>query len=93
MSENKKGKTTDTTGEFANPHTKPKRDERGRIIIHDLNQIPKSMNEDETVRFWDTHAMSEELLDATYIAEEDEDLPAPRKCSYFNEQKDRKEHK
>lgn len=62
---------------------KKERDERGRIIIHDLNQIPDNMTEDEVAEFWDTHAMSEELLDATYIpeGEDDDELPTPRKES------------
>jgi predicted DNA binding CopG/RHH family protein len=56
------------------------RDELGRIIINESSQIPQNMTEDETVKFWETHAMSEELLDASYIEDED-DLPPPRKQS------------
>lgn len=57
------------------------RDEKGRIIIHDLIEIPENMTEEETVRFWNTHAMSEDLLEDTYIEEDEDDLPPPRKQS------------
>ncbi|KKK40095.1 hypothetical protein WQ57_01255 [Mesobacillus campisalis] len=39
------------------------------------------MTEEETVRYWETHAMSEDLMEETYIEEDDEDLPPPRKQS------------
>ncbi|PLR97745.1 hypothetical protein CVD19_08810 [Bacillus sp. T33-2] len=39
------------------------------------------MTEEETFTFWNTHAMSEELLEETYIEDEDDDLPPPRKQS------------
>lgn len=71
MSQNKKEQLNKTSEE---------RDERGRIIICDASQIPENMTEDEAVEFWDKHAMSEALLDTSFIAEEDEsDLPPPRK--------------
>ncbi|WP_407267811.1 hypothetical protein [Radiobacillus sp. PE A8.2] len=48
-------------------------DERGRLIITDPSQIPENMTEEEVVDFWDKYAMSEELLNESYI--EDDDLP------------------
>ncbi|WP_316571413.1 hypothetical protein [Neobacillus sp. YIM B06451] len=56
-------------------------DELGRIIIHDLNEVPENVNEEETIHYWETHAMSEELMAETYFEEDDEDLPPPRKQS------------
>jgi len=41
---------------------------------HSLEEIPRNMNEDETAEFWSTHAMSEELLEASILEDED-DLP------------------
>lgn len=55
-------------------------DELGRLIIHELSEIPEDMTEEETVHFWETHAMSEGLMDETYM-EDDDDLPPPRKQS------------
>jgi predicted DNA binding CopG/RHH family protein len=55
-----------------------KHDELGRVIIYDISEIPENMSEEETIRFWNKHAMSDELLDKTYI-ENDDDLPPPRK--------------
>lgn len=60
----------------------PKYDERGRLIINDPSEILADMTEEEAIKFWDTHAMSEEMLEASFIPEEDEDdLPPPRKQS------------
>lgn len=56
-------------------------DELGRIIITDFSQIPEFKSEAQKVEFWNTHAMSEELLDETYIDEDDEDFPPPRDSS------------
>ncbi|WP_052948614.1 CopG family antitoxin [Mesobacillus campisalis] len=56
-------------------------DELGRLIIHDISEVPENMTEEETVRYWETHAMSEDLMEETYIEEDDEDLPPPRKQS------------
>ncbi|MGG5255134.1 CopG family antitoxin [Neobacillus sp. SM06] len=60
----------------------PLYDERGRIIINDPIEIPSGMTEEETVKFWNTHAMSEEMLEDSFIPEDEEDdLPPPRKTS------------
>jgi predicted DNA binding CopG/RHH family protein len=40
--------------------------------IHSLDEIPQNMTEDETAEFWSTHAMSEELLEASILEDEDE---------------------
>jgi predicted DNA binding CopG/RHH family protein len=40
--------------------------------IHSLDEIPQNMTEDETAEFWSTHAMSEELLEASILEHEDE---------------------
>jgi predicted DNA binding CopG/RHH family protein len=40
--------------------------------IHSVDEIPQNMTEDETAEFWSTHAMSEELLDASIFEDEDE---------------------
>lgn len=42
--------------------------------IYSVDEIPQNMSEDETAEFWSTHAMSEELLDASILEDED-DLP------------------
>ncbi|WP_219620089.1 CopG family antitoxin [Bacillus sp. T33-2] len=65
----------------ANSSEEKERDELGKIIIHGLSEIPENMTEEETFTFWNTHAMSEELLEETYIEDEDDDLPPPRKQS------------
>lgn len=49
-------------------------DELGRIIITDVSQIPEFKSEAQKVVFWNTHAMSEELLEETHIEEDDEDF-------------------
>ncbi|WP_407267884.1 CopG family antitoxin [Radiobacillus sp. PE A8.2] len=54
-------------------------DERGRLIITDSSKIPENMTEEEVVDFWDTYAMSEELLNESYI--EEDDLLPPRKSA------------
>ncbi len=66
-------------GDIRNPNWKLfyKLDERGLIIISDPNKIPKNMTEEEEVEFWNKHALSEELLDASYLEDEDE-LPPPK---------------
>ncbi|MBM7656218.1 hypothetical protein [Neobacillus cucumis] len=50
----------------------------GRLIIDNPNDIPKNMTDDEEHDFWETHAMSERLLEESYI-EDDSDLPPPRR--------------
>lgn len=60
----------------------PELNKNGKIIIHHESEIPKGMTEDEAVEFWETHRMSEELLEDSYIPEDEEDdLPPPRKTS------------
>jgi predicted DNA binding CopG/RHH family protein len=66
--------------QFGIKHVEPKLDELGRIIINDQNQIPKNMTEIEEVNFWNKHAMSEELLEASFLDDDDE-LPPPRRES------------
>jgi hypothetical protein len=43
-------------------------------VIHSIKEIPTHMSEDEAADFWSTHKMSEELLEANMV-EDDEDLP------------------
>lgn len=52
-------------------------DELNRIIIHDPTLIPESMTEEEAHAFWQTHAMSEKLLDDNFCI--DEQLPLPKR--------------
>jgi hypothetical protein len=42
-------------------------------VIHSIKEIPTQMSEDEAAFFWSTHKMSEELLEASMI-EDDEGL-------------------
>jgi predicted DNA binding CopG/RHH family protein len=42
--------------------------------IHSIDEIPKHMSEDEAAEFWGSHAMSEELLEASILDDQD-DLP------------------
>ncbi|MGG1517807.1 CopG family antitoxin [Paenibacillus oryzisoli] len=44
-------------------------------IITSKDQIPENMNDSEAAEFWSNHTMSEELLHASIIEEEDHDLP------------------
>lgn len=47
-------------------------------IITSKDQIPPNMSESEAAEFWSTHTMSEELLEASIIEDEDHDLPKRR---------------
>jgi predicted DNA binding CopG/RHH family protein len=44
-------------------------------IITSIDQIPQNMSDSEAAEFWSNHTMSEELLEASIIDEEDHDLP------------------
>ncbi|WP_168120783.1 CopG family antitoxin [Paenibacillus sp. HB172176] len=44
-------------------------------IITSRDQIPEHMSDAEAVEFWSNHTMSEGLLEASIIEEEDHDLP------------------
>ncbi|ANS73191.1 hypothetical protein AWM70_00155 [Paenibacillus yonginensis] len=44
-------------------------------IITSQDQIPQGMSDSEAAEFWSKHTMSEELLEASIIEEEDHDLP------------------
>lgn len=44
-------------------------------IITSRDQIPENMNDSEAAEFWSNHTMSEELLEASIVEEEDHDLP------------------
>ncbi len=57
----------------------PKYDEKGRLIMNDPSEIPADMTEEETAEFWEKHAMSEELLEKSFIPEDDEDDLPPLK--------------
>lgn len=50
-----------------------KYDELGRLVIDSSEEIPKNMSEDEEHEFWKKHAMSEKLLEESYIEEEEEE--------------------
>ncbi|HEY0829081.1 MAG TPA: CopG family antitoxin [Bacilli bacterium] len=47
--------------------------------IHSVQEIPTCMSEDEAAEFWATHTMSEELLEASVIEDDDDDLPVRTK--------------
>lgn len=61
------------------------KDERGRIIINDPSEIPIGMTEDETVKFWETHAMSENMLENTFISETMKDLWDNKEDDIYND--------
>ncbi|MDF2718206.1 MAG: hypothetical protein K0R28_5131 [Paenibacillus sp.] len=44
-------------------------------IITSRDQIPERMSDAEAAEFWSNHALSDELLEASIIEEEDHDLP------------------
>lgn len=44
-------------------------------IITSRDQIPEHMSDAEAAEFWSNHALSDELLEASIIEEEDHDLP------------------
>ena len=43
-------------------------------LITSREQIPQNMSESEAAEFWSTHALSDELLEAS-IVKDDSDLP------------------
>lgn len=46
-------------------------------MVRSLNDIPANMSDEEEVRFWETHTLSEELWDSLPKVSDDE-LPIPR---------------
>jgi predicted DNA-binding protein len=44
-------------------------------IITSRDQIPEHMSDAEAAEFWSNHTLSDELLEASVIEEEDHDLP------------------
>ncbi|WP_019914705.1 CopG family antitoxin [Paenibacillus sp. HW567] len=50
-------------------------------IITSRDEIPENMSEQEAAEFWSTHTMSEELLEASIIEDEDYDLPKRKSVS------------
>lgn len=48
------------------------------IIITSRDQIPDHMSDAEAAEFWSNHTLSDELLEASIIEDEDHDLPKRR---------------
>ncbi|WP_127585086.1 CopG family antitoxin [Paenibacillus koleovorans] len=44
-------------------------------IIHSFDEIPKDMSDSEAAEFWSTHALSEELLEASILEDNDDEPP------------------
>lgn len=43
-------------------------------IIHSLSKVPKFKNEDQERKYWETHALSDELWDSLYNPKVDQEM-------------------